>query len=369
MVSADWENVCRRSQSWCANVHAVPPDHTVPCRSSSLDVRCRARIRSPRTSSRARTRSRAASCATVGTTTGVISSRRSNRARCWASLASVLTRSPDGRCSFDGAATTHRMLWSVRNRASPEPVGPASYTTATGPGSSRSQPSTASGCGPSRARNISPVLASIPQATTDLACTSRPTLVRSRCTGTSRNCRHYRPGSPAPATHDNLRARSRPAGPGTSIPSNRHTCPYPQDIDGLSHDSQPLGRLATLGPAAAGGVPATLHQLSHFHATELVNGGVSLSTIRKRLGHRNLQTSLRYAEQTDAVAAAELRAWRRDHKQQRHNDTEPTAETAHLTAHCPWGQLWDRKVPGRLAQRRPLGPVRPQGLRQSRGVV
>jgi Phage integrase family len=151
--------------------------------------------------------------------------------------------------------------------------------------------------------------------------------------------------------------------------TNRHTCPYPQDIDGLSHDSQPLGRLATLGPAAAGGVPATLHQLSHFHATELVNGGVSLSTIRKRLGHRNLQTSLRYAEQTDAVAAAELRAWRRDHKQQRHNDTEPTAETAHLTAHCPWGQLWDRKVPGRLAQRRPLGPVRPQGLRQSRGVV
>src|SRR5674536_307260 len=53
MVSADWENVCRRSQSWCATVHAVPPDHTVPCRSSSLDVRCRARSRSPRTSSRA----------------------------------------------------------------------------------------------------------------------------------------------------------------------------------------------------------------------------------------------------------------------------------------------------------------------------
>ena len=51
---------------------------------------------------------------------------------------------------------------------------------------------------------------------------------------------------------------------------------------------------------------------------------------------------LRYAEQTDAVAAAQLRAWRRDHKQQRHNDTEPTAETAHLTAHCPWGQLRDR---------------------------
>src|SRR5664279_4806517 len=58
----------------------------------------------------------------------------------------------------------------------------------------------------------------MPQATTDLACTSRPTLVRSRSTGASRKCRHYRPGSPRPATHDNLRARPRPGRPGTSIP-------------------------------------------------------------------------------------------------------------------------------------------------------
>jgi integrase len=29
------------------------------------------------------------------------------------------------------------------------------------------------------------------------------------------------------------------------------------------------------------------------HATELVNGGVSLATIRKRLGHKNLQTTSR----------------------------------------------------------------------------
>jgi len=62
---------------------------------------------------------------------------------------------------------------------------------------------------------------------------------------------------------------------------------------------------------AAAGVDATLHQLRHSHATELVNAGVSLATIRKRLGHRNLQTTLRYAEQSDAVADAELRAWRR----------------------------------------------------------
>jgi integrase/recombinase XerD len=64
---------------------------------------------------------------------------------------------------------------------------------------------------------------------------------------------------------------------------------------------------------AQAGIACTLHQLRHTHATELVNEGVSLSTIRKRLGHKNLQTTLRYAEQTDATADAELRAWRRRH--------------------------------------------------------
>ncbi|MFO7680114.1 MAG: tyrosine-type recombinase/integrase, partial [Chloroflexota bacterium] len=59
------------------------------------------------------------------------------------------------------------------------------------------------------------------------------------------------------------------------------------------------------------GVNYTLHQLRHSHATELVNAGVSLATIRKRLGHKNIQTTLRYAEQSDATADAELRAWRR----------------------------------------------------------
>ncbi|MDP8930886.1 MAG: tyrosine-type recombinase/integrase [Actinomycetota bacterium] len=31
--------------------------------------------------------------------------------------------------------------------------------------------------------------------------------------------------------------------------------------------------------------------MRHSHATELVNAGVTLATIRKRLGHRNLQTT------------------------------------------------------------------------------
>lgn len=65
------------------------------------------------------------------------------------------------------------------------------------------------------------------------------------------------------------------------------------------------------GYCAQVGVACTLHQLRHTHATELVNEGVSLATIRKRLGHKNLQTTLRYAEQSDAAADAEIRAWRR----------------------------------------------------------
>ena len=62
------------------------------------------------------------------------------------------------------------------------------------------------------------------------------------------------------------------------------------------------------------GVTCTLHQLRHSHATELINGGVSLPTIRKRLGHKNLQTTLRYAEQSDTVADNEVRMWRRNMK-------------------------------------------------------
>jgi integrase len=58
-------------------------------------------------------------------------------------------------------------------------------------------------------------------------------------------------------------------------------------------------------------VSCTLHQLRHTHATSLVNGGVSLETIRRRLGHRHMQTTLRYAEQRDGTADAEIRGWRR----------------------------------------------------------
>lgn len=44
------------------------------------------------------------------------------------------------------------------------------------------------------------------------------------------------------------------------------------------------------------GEDITLHQLRHTHAVELVHGGVSVQTVRERLGHRKIQTTLRYAE-------------------------------------------------------------------------
>lgn len=59
------------------------------------------------------------------------------------------------------------------------------------------------------------------------------------------------------------------------------------------------------------GVVCTLHQLRHSHATELLNGGASVVTVRKRLGQKNLQTTLLYAELSDARADLEIRAARR----------------------------------------------------------
>ncbi|WBQ04376.1 tyrosine-type recombinase/integrase [Kribbella sp. CA-293567] len=58
----------------------------------------------------------------------------------------------------------------------------------------------------------------------------------------------------------------------------------------------------------AGDPELELHQLRHTHATELTLDGVSPRTIQKRLGHRKLQTTLVYADHTDAAADAELRA-------------------------------------------------------------
>ena len=53
-------------------------------------------------------------------------------------------------------------------------------------------------------------------------------------------------------------------------------------------------------------VTANIHALRHSFATRLINEGVSLGVVRKLLGHRNMQTTLRYTQITDATVKAEL---------------------------------------------------------------
>ena len=93
-------------------------------------------------------------------------SRRANRR---ASRRSVFTRSPGGRSSFDGATTSHRTPAAANARANPNPVGPASYVTATGPGSLATHPSTKALSGTNRSLNTCPVSQSTASATTDRA--------------------------------------------------------------------------------------------------------------------------------------------------------------------------------------------------------
>ena len=76
---------------------------------------------------RERTRSRAPSWqAGAGPAPRAISSLRARRASRIASLRSVLTRSPLGRSSLEGAATWQAIPSSARALASSKPVGPAS---------------------------------------------------------------------------------------------------------------------------------------------------------------------------------------------------------------------------------------------------
>jgi site-specific recombinase XerD len=42
--------------------------------------------------------------------------------------------------------------------------------------------------------------------------------------------------------------------------------------------------------------PITIHRLRHTYATIKLRDGVSLPSVRKLLGHTNLQTTLRYTE-------------------------------------------------------------------------
>lgn len=52
--------------------------------------------------------------------------------------------------------------------------------------------------------------------------------------------------------------------------------------------------------------PLTIHRLRHTYATARLRDGVSLQAVRKLMGHRNVQTTLRYAETDMETVRREL---------------------------------------------------------------
>jgi len=62
------------------------------------------------------------------------------------------------------------------------------------------------------------------------------------------------------------------------------------------------------------GVTATIHQLRHAFVTELVRGGMRLTTVQRLAGHRRLETTRAYAEVSDEEVKRELSDFRRWHR-------------------------------------------------------
>jgi len=79
----------------------------------------------------------------------------------------------------------------------------------------------------------------------------------------------------------------------------------------FTHNNQPLSsrycqsRLKTLGKKC--GVHVTPHQLRHTCATMLLNAGMSIFGVRTILGHRYVDTTLRYARVHDSVVAKDYK--------------------------------------------------------------
>jgi integrase/recombinase XerC/integrase/recombinase XerD len=79
---------------------------------------------------------------------------------------------------------------------------------------------------------------------------------------------------------------------------------------------------------AAAGVEIDIHQLWHAHATELINSGVSIEVVRRRLGHASTETTQIYALLADQVADSEVRAARRRRDLQRPLQRHPATAKA-----------------------------------------
>lgn len=60
------------------------------------------------------------------------------------------------------------------------------------------------------------------------------------------------------------------------------------------------------GYCTSAGVTCTIHQLRHSQATHLINRGVPIEVVAKVLGHKNLQTTRRYATVSDQTVRKAL---------------------------------------------------------------
>jgi integrase/recombinase XerD len=65
------------------------------------------------------------------------------------------------------------------------------------------------------------------------------------------------------------------------------------------------------------GVTATIHQLRHSRASQLLQAGVPVTTVRKQLGHSNIQSTLLYAEVDQATMKQDLQQYQRRKGRQR----------------------------------------------------
>ncbi len=65
------------------------------------------------------------------------------------------------------------------------------------------------------------------------------------------------------------------------------------------------------------GVEATIHQLRHSRASQFLQAGVPITTVRKQLGHRNIQSTLLYAEVDQATIKQDLQRYQRRKGRQR----------------------------------------------------
>ncbi|BCL82207.1 tyrosine recombinase XerD [Ktedonobacteria bacterium brp13] len=64
-------------------------------------------------------------------------------------------------------------------------------------------------------------------------------------------------------------------------------------------------------------IQATIHQLRHSRASQLLQAGVPVTTVRKQLGHRNIQSTLLYAEVDQATIKQDLLIYQRRKGRQR----------------------------------------------------